>query len=105
MANYPVLKMGAHGEPVRALQAALIARGYSCGEAGADGAYGADTYNAVLRYQRDNGLQTDGVAGNETQSHLYKTDYAAIGAAFEKALNAVRDLDEVKTLEVLLYGG
>lgn len=105
MADYTLLQIGAVNDSVRELQETLIAKGYSCGDYGADGVFGAETYNAVLRYQRDHGLQVDGVAGDETQTHLYTTDYEAIGKAVEATINAIRELPEYKTLEVLLYGG
>ena len=105
MATYSLLRIGMHGDAVRMLQEMLAAKGYPCGDYGADGIYGADTYNAVLCYQRDHGLQADGVAGNETQTHLYTTDFEAIGKAFEATVNAIREMPEYKTLEVLLYGG
>jgi len=40
----------------RQIQQALIAKGYSVGSAGADGAFGAASKAALVKFQRDNGL-------------------------------------------------
>lgn len=65
-----LLKHGAKGEDVRALQILLMGRGYSVGNSGADGIFGNDTHSAVSKYQRAKGLQIDGIAGEETMSSL-----------------------------------
>ena len=65
-----LLKHGARGENVRALQILLMGRGYSVGNSGADGIFGNDTHSAVSKYQRAKGLQIDGIAGEETMSSL-----------------------------------
>lgn len=55
------------GNDVVALQGILQANGYDlewCG--GADGIFGEGTENAVKEYQRDNGLDADGVVGPAT---------------------------------------
>lgn len=67
----PLLKLGAKGETVRALQILLIGNGISCGKHGADGEYGPDTENAVECLQEemnDQGipLKIDGECGPET---------------------------------------
>lgn len=66
----PMLRSGDAGEDVRAMQSLLIARGYDCGPAGADGDFGPDTYGAVTRFQRERGLEVDGVVGPETWRKL-----------------------------------
>ena len=58
------------GEDVRAMQTALIARGYSCGNSGADGAFGDGTRDAVKRFQKANGLKADGIIGKDTCAKL-----------------------------------
>lgn len=68
------LSMGSTGEAVRDMQRKLIALGYSCGSAGADGDFGQGTYNAVCAFQRAHGLDVDGVIGPATK--------AAINAAY-----------------------
>lgn len=69
--NMRILKAGCKGEDVRALQILLMGRGYSCGDAGADGDFGNDTANAVRRYQKDKGLVKDGIAGADTIGCLW----------------------------------
>ena len=64
------LKKGCKGEDVKALQILLMGRGYSCGTAGADGDFGADTATAVKEYQKANGLTRDGIAGKNTMTCL-----------------------------------
>ena len=65
-----ILKKGCKGEDVRALQILLIGNGYSCGNAGADGDFGAATDAAVRKYQKDHGIGVDGVVGPKTMSSL-----------------------------------
>jgi len=67
---YRNLKQGDKGERVKKLQARLIELGYLTGEA--DGAFGGQTYRAVLSFQAANGLQRDGVAGDATQTRLFE---------------------------------
>ena len=64
------LKKGCKGEDVKALQILLIGRCYSCGDAGADGDFGSGTFNAVCKYQRENGLKVDGIVGKATFGSL-----------------------------------
>lgn len=66
--NNPVLKYGSSGKYVRLLQKTLNSKGYDCGEV--DGQFGMKTKNAVLKFQRDNGLQQDGCVGPLTWSAL-----------------------------------
>lgn len=68
--NLPQLSNGAKGDPVKALQILLIGRGYSCGSYGADGSFGSITYNAVIAFQKANGLFVDGIVGPVTWAKL-----------------------------------
>jgi hypothetical protein len=68
--NIPVLKNGAKGAPVEALQAILAGHGYDLGRTGVDGSFGPVTESAVRRYQSRNGLQTDGIVGPATWKKL-----------------------------------
>ena len=65
-----MLSMGSKGESVRHLQNILISKGYSCGSSGADGDFGQGTYNAVCAFQRDYGLDPDGIVGQATWKAL-----------------------------------
>ena len=72
--NYPTIKLGSKGPDVKKAQKLLIAKGYSCGVAGADGDFGAGTYNAVKKFQAANGLEADGIVGANTWAALLKTE-------------------------------
>lgn len=58
------------GEDVKALQAALIARGYHCGASGASGVYERNTAYAVRCFQAASRLIVDGRAGRFTVAAL-----------------------------------
>ena len=58
------------GEDVKALQDALIARGYHCGASGASGVYERNTAYAVRCFQAANRLIVDGRAGRFTVAAL-----------------------------------
>ena len=36
-----------------------------------DGVFGKNTFNAVIKYQKENGLEEDGKIGDETWSHMW----------------------------------
>lgn len=61
-------KIGSTGEEVKSIQTALSNRGYYKGNI--DGIYGTGTKNAVLSFQKDNGLSADGIAGKQTLKAL-----------------------------------
>lgn len=64
------LSKGMEGNDVKTLQAALIANGYSCGSAGADGDFGNGTETALKQFQTKYKLGADGIAGNGTWTKL-----------------------------------
>lgn len=64
---------GSSGTEVKKLQEALINAGYDVGSTGADGIYGSNTAAAVRKYQQDNGLSVDGIAGDQTLGKLYSS--------------------------------
>jgi peptidoglycan hydrolase-like protein with peptidoglycan-binding domain len=64
----PTLRVGARGEPVRALQNRLNALGYKVGTA--DGDFGPKTLAAVKAFQKAKGLTADGVVGPKTWDKL-----------------------------------
>lgn len=70
--NYAYLNC--EGDYVKHWQELLIAKGYSCGAAGADGDFGNGTLAAVKKFQTDNGLEADGVIGDDTIKALTGTD-------------------------------
>jgi hypothetical protein len=66
----PVLKKGAEGAEVKALQSLLIANKCPCGSAGADGDFGPATDTAVRNYQKLKRLTQDGIVGAATWGSL-----------------------------------
>lgn len=70
----PLLKNGSKGDDVKKLQQSLINAGYDVGKTGADGILGKNTEAAIKKYQKDNGLAVDGIAGKNTLGSLYGND-------------------------------
>lgn len=68
----PTLKQGVSGNEVAKLQNRLISLGYADFPE-ATGYFGTATKTAVIRFQRNNGLVVDGIAGNATKSKLYSS--------------------------------
>lgn len=64
----PTLYWGSQGQDVRDLQWRLQTWGYYHGPI--DGVYGAQTYDAVVFFQRRNGLPADGTVGSATWAAL-----------------------------------
>ncbi len=61
-------KMGSTGKEVSDIQSALKEWGYYKGAI--DGIYGTATKNAVIAFQKKNGLAADGIAGKKTLSAM-----------------------------------
>ncbi len=74
--NAPPIGFGAANEGVAALQRGLIDAGYPMpistanGTKAPDGVYGQETGKALKRFQSDNQLTVDGVAGKMTLTRL-----------------------------------
>lgn len=66
----PVLKKGAKGETVKAMQILLIGYGFAMGDYGADGSFGGATQRALIAYQASVGLEPDGSCGRKTWEKL-----------------------------------
>lgn len=64
--TYPTIRRGSRGDDVVRAQKRLQELGYDIGSMGADGIFGARTEAAVIQFQRDWGLEQDGVIGPET---------------------------------------
>lgn len=64
---------GSSGDEVRQIQQKLIAEGYGdyLGKGQDDGIFGADTADAVKRYQQAKSLAVDGIVGEETLASLF----------------------------------
>ena len=69
-----VLKQGSSGAEVKEVQQRLKNWGYYQGSV--DGVFGSQTKEAVLYFQRKNGLTVDGIVGNQTFNALGLTKYA-----------------------------
>jgi peptidoglycan hydrolase-like protein with peptidoglycan-binding domain len=72
--NAPPVAKGATGEGIAAMQEALADLGMdlsiSSGPNGFDGIFGSETDRAVRRFQRENALSADGIAGKLTLHRL-----------------------------------
>lgn len=66
----PTLRKGMKGEYVSLLQTKLVNKGYSVGSYGIDGDFGSATLKAVKEFQKDHGLEVDGVVGKKTWAAL-----------------------------------
>lgn len=62
----PTLRQGARSECVRAMQLLLLGRGEQLPRYGADGDFGAETFQALRRWQAGQGLAADGICGQQT---------------------------------------
>lgn len=67
IANYPTIRSGNRGNFVQILQRLLNQYGY---DLVADGIFGGRTTNAVIDFQKNNGLTQDGIAGRNTWNAL-----------------------------------
>lgn len=67
-AQAAVLSTGSRGETVALIQQRLKDWGYYTGEA--DGIFGRGTHQAVVAFQRKNGLDADGLVGEKTAAAL-----------------------------------
>lgn len=78
-----VLEVGSRGDDVVKVQKRLIQFDYLSGTA--DGRYGEATRNAVLRFQRNNGLTADGRVGPKTAAALGVTLSGSSGSSAKAA--------------------
>ena len=68
--NRQEIGRGDSGSDVEYLQKSLISLGYSVGTYGADGDFGLATYKAVVKFQQDHNLDSDGIVGLKTWAAL-----------------------------------
>ena len=71
---HPTVRRGDRGTDVAYVQAILQQLGYDLGSAGVDGDFGRKTEEAVIAFQRKNGLIADGVVGPLTYEALEKAE-------------------------------
>lgn len=69
---HPTVRRGSKGEDVKYVQTILYKLGYNLGSYGIDGDFGRATEAAVKEFQRDHGLNQDGVVGPLTYEALEK---------------------------------
>ncbi|HBC43380.1 MAG TPA: hypothetical protein DCZ88_16230 [Pseudanabaena sp.] len=70
------LRQGSKGNAVVELQQLLQAKGFYIGKI--DGDFGAGTANAVLKFQKANGLTADGIVGKASWTKLQETSSSSI---------------------------
>ncbi|MFY7832437.1 MAG: peptidoglycan-binding domain-containing protein, partial [Pseudanabaena sp.] len=63
-----ILRQGSKGSAVAELQQLLQSKGFYSGKI--DGDFGAGTTNAVLKFQKENGLVPDGIVGSSSWAKL-----------------------------------
>lgn len=63
-----ILKRGSRGDEVGTLQYRLRELEYKIQQ---DGIFGSETYQAVIDFQKDQGLKVDGIVGKQTRSALW----------------------------------
>ena len=96
--SFPTLsKVGSTGSEVRQIQTRLKNWGYYTGSV--DGIYGTQTKNAVIYFQRKNGLTADGVAGPATLSAIGLPSGGSGGGAGGYSSNDVNLLARVISAE------
>lgn len=78
-ADAATVAWGSKGDAVRQVQQKLIQYGYLSGTA--DGVFGQKTYDAVVWFQRKNGLSVDGVVGKRTAEALGLNWNVSVSAA------------------------
>lgn len=89
---------GSRGEQVSKVQRKLRQWGYYDGAV--DGVFGQETYDAVVRFQRKNGLTADGVIGSATAEAMG----LSVGTAAAVSSTASSYQSDVELLARLIHG-
>ena len=107
---WTTLRKGSTGTAVSQLQEALVSLGYMAGKP--DGTYGDETVAAVKAFQKNNSLNVDGAAGEETQKKLYGGDAKAASVkvtatptATPKATATPKPTATAKTTDITAVSG
>ncbi len=90
------LKQGSKGTQVKTMQTKLKNWGYYAGAV--DGVYGAQTKQAVIKFQKKNGLTADGIAGAKTLAALGMSSTSSGGTTSQY------NSSDVELLAKLIYG-
>ena len=96
-----ILEVGSRGSDVIKVQNRLIQWGYLNGAA--DGRYGEATRNAVLRFQRNNGLTADGRVGASTAAAMGVTLSGSSSAATTASSSTSYVSSDHRLLAKLVY--
>lgn len=103
MANVPQARAavywGQSGSEVRRVQQKLKQWGYFTGTV--DGVFGQQTYDAVVRFQKKNGLTADGVVGSGTAAAMGLSLSGSVAASASAASSYASD---VELLARLIHG-
>ena len=80
--GHAVAKLGTKGETIKAIKEDLKQLGY---KVSSGDKFDAQTQAAVIKFQKDNGLQADGIVGNQTLTEIYfeQSKKAAKAQGFE----------------------
>ncbi len=78
-AAYKTIKVGDRNDDVKEMQRRLAELGYYSGDL--DGSFGNQTRRAVEKFQYNNGLKADGIAGKATLTVLYESDEVRVAPA------------------------
>jgi peptidoglycan hydrolase-like protein with peptidoglycan-binding domain len=100
--SYTTLKYGMKGQEVVNLQLALRERNYL--NANATGNFASLTLSAVKRFQADNGLAVDGIAGRQTLGALYGNAAAEAQIAPKAAAPAEAAAAPATSYKTLRFG-
>lgn len=73
-------RYGSRGDEVTQIQIALKEQGYNPGNV--DGIFGEQTRKAVIAFQKDNGLDADGIAGEKTLAALGIKNNSELSGAY-----------------------
>lgn len=95
-----VIRYGDKGNDVKSMQNRLIELGYLA-SGSADGTYGKNTYQAIVAFQKNNSLKTDGVVGTDTINKLNSS--TAIRATVTETETGSITIDPSKVEYVLWY--
>lgn len=99
------LRKGCNGSDVKELQGLLMNLGYNLPKYGDDGDFGTETYNAVKKFQKNNGLEVDGIVGELTLVAINKLMMGLDSSAIQVQVtgNTVNVRDTNSTLGKVLF--
>ena len=100
-ANAAVVKTGSRGQIVKTIQTKLKRWGYYNGSV--DGIFGTQTKNAVMYFQRKNGLTVDGIVGSATAKAMGVSLSGTTSSSGTTTANKVSNSD-LYLLSCCIYG-